>query len=138
MTRAPMNRQRGFAIVSAIFLVVVLGLLGAMIVSLSSTQQIGSARDLLGSRAYFAARAGIEWGVYQAVQSGSCSASTTMPALAGGAAGFTVQVTCVRSGPFEEAGTSVNVYQITSTASTGTAGALDHAERQLQAVVSTP
>lgn len=131
--------SRGFALVSAIFLVVVLSLLGAMIVSLSTTQQVGSTRDLLGSRAYFAARAGIEWGVYQVLQGGgACSASSTLPALAGSAAGITVVVNCSRSGPFDEAGNNVSVYQITSTASIGTPGAVDRAERQLQAVVSTP
>jgi MSHA biogenesis protein MshP len=128
----------GFAIMSAVFLVVVLSLLGAMIVSLSTTQQIGAARDLLGSRAYFAARAGIDWGVYQALQAGSCAASSALPALSGSAAGFNVNVACSASGPFNEAGTNVTVYQITATATTGTLGAHDHAERQLQAVVSTP
>ena len=130
--------QRGFALISAVVLVVVFALLGTAIVSLSSTQQLGSARDLFGSRAYFAAKAGIEWGAYQVLQAGSCNASSTLPALGGSAAGFTVTVGCTRSGPFDEAGNSVLVYQITSTATSGSAGAPDHAERQLQAVVSTP
>jgi MSHA biogenesis protein MshP len=133
-----MKQQHGFALISAVFLVVVLALLGAMIVSLSTTQHVSSARDLLGSRAYFAARAGIEWGSYQVLQSGGCAASSTLPALTGSATGFTVIVDCTASGPFDEAGSSVRVYRITSTASTGTLGALDHAERQLQAVISTP
>lgn len=131
-------RQGGFAILSAVFLIVVLALLGTMIVSLSTTQQVGSARDLAGSKAYFAAKAGIEWGVYQVLQAGVCTASSTLPALSGSATGFTVTVTCSRTGPFDEAGTNVYVHQITSTASMGTVGAADYAERQLQAVVSTP
>ena len=138
MTRRQVKRQQGFAIISAVFLVAVLGLLGTWIVSLASTQQVGAARDLLGSRAYFAAKTGIEWGAYQVLQAGTCNASTTLPALSGSAANFTVTVTCTRTGPFDEAGTTVNVYQINSTASTGTLGAADYAERQLQAVVSTP
>jgi MSHA biogenesis protein MshP len=131
--------QRGFAIVAAIFLLVVLALLGAVIVSLSSTQQMGVTRDLQGSRAYFAARVGTEWGVYQALQASSCAASSTLPALAGSAAGFTVQVQCARFpavGSFDEGGAAVVVYQITSTATQGTFGALNYVERQLQSVVS--
>ena len=135
--RAP-RRRRGFALVSAVFLLVVLALLGAMIVAVSTTQQVGQARDVLGSRAYFAARAGLEWGVYQALRSASCGASSTLPALAGSAQGFTVQVACSASGPFDEGSASVIVYRITSTASRGTPGAIDRVERQLQAVVSTP
>lgn len=131
-------RQGGFAIISAVFLIVVLSLLGAMMVSLSTTQQVGSARDLLGSRAYFAARAGIDWGSHRVLQSGACAAGSTLPALTGSASSFTVTVDCAASGPYDEGGTSVRVYRITSTASTGTPGAADHAERQLQAVISTP
>ena len=130
--------SRGFALISAVVLIVVFALLGAAIVSLSTTHQISSARDLFGSRAYFAAKAGIEWGAYQVLQSGSCAASSTLPSLSGSAAGFTVAVTCTRSGPIDEAGSSVFVYQITSTASIGTLGAAGYAERQLQAVLSTP
>jgi MSHA biogenesis protein MshP len=133
-----MKRQRGFAIISAVFIVVVLALLGAMIVSLSTTQQVGSTRDLLGSRAYFAAKAGIEWGAYQALQASTCSGSTTLPALSGSAQGFSVVVNCSLSGPVDEAGTSVLVYKITSTATVGTVGGLDYAERQLTALISTP
>lgn len=138
MSAACRQRQGGFAIISAVFLIVIFALLGAMIVSLSTTQHVGAARDLAGSRAYFAAKAGIEWGAYQVLQAGTCTASTTLPALSGSAAGFAVVVTCTRTGPFDEAGTSVFVHQITSTASVGIAGAPDYAERQLQAVVSTP
>lgn len=123
---------------SAVFLLVVLALLGAMIVALSTTQHVGQARDLFGSRAYFAARAGIEWGVYAALRNNACAASATLPPLAGSAQDFSVVVGCTVSGPFDEGGTTVRVYQLTSTATRGAAGAPDQVERQLQAVVSTP
>jgi MSHA biogenesis protein MshP len=130
--------QQGFAIVSAIFLMVVLALLGGLMVSLSNSQQISAVRDVLGTRAYYAARAGMEWGVYQALRTGSCPASAALPAAVA-ATGFSVQVACVTNAvPYDEAGVSVKVFQITATASAGTAGAHDFAERQLQAIVSTP
>jgi MSHA biogenesis protein MshP len=59
------QRIRGFTIVSAIFILVVLAALGAFIVNISTNQQIGSALDVQGERAYHAARAGVEWGVYK-------------------------------------------------------------------------
>jgi MSHA biogenesis protein MshP len=129
--------QRGFAMVSAIFLMVVLALLGGLMLSLSNSQQISGVRDLLGTRAYYAARAGIEWGAYQALRNNSCSPASPLP-NAVAATGFAVQVVCVASGPYDEAGVSVTLYQITATASAGTPGAHDFAERQLQAVVSRP
>ena len=57
--------QRGFAMVSAIFLLVVLASLGVAMVTLSTSQHASSAMDVMGSRAYQAARAGIEWALYQ-------------------------------------------------------------------------
>lgn len=123
---------------SAVFLIVVLALLGAMIVALSTTQQVSQVRDLDGSRAYFASRAGLEWGVYRVLHDTNCPATSTMPALAGSATGFAITVTCSANGPYDEAGNNVTVYQVTSTATKGTLGSLDYVDRQMQAVISTP
>ena len=62
------NMQSGFSLVTAIFLLVILASLGAFIVTVSGLQQTSSALDVQGSRAYHAARSGIEWGTYQVVQ----------------------------------------------------------------------
>jgi len=72
----PLRRslQSGVTIVSAIFILVVLAALGAFIVTVSTSQQIGSALDVQGSRAYQAARSGIEWGVYQTQASPNAAA----------------------------------------------------------------
>jgi MSHA biogenesis protein MshP len=85
----------GFAIFSAIFILVVLATLGAFILNISSGQQIGSALDVQGVRAYHAARAGIEWGLFQQMQGGvACPAGSFVPGAAT-LGGFTVSVTCV-------------------------------------------
>lgn len=86
--------QRGFTAVSAIFILVILTVLGAFIMTVSTNQQIGSAQDLLGVRAYEAARSGIEWGLYQQLRNGSCAASSNFAPPAPTLAGFTVTVTC--------------------------------------------
>ena len=127
---------QGFAMMSAIALLVLLGMLGAFMVTLSNTQQIASVRDVLGTRAYYAARTGVEWGVYQALRNSNCASGALPNGVA--ATGFTVQVVCAASGPYDEAGVSITVYQITATATSGTLGGFDYAERQLQAVVSKP
>jgi MSHA biogenesis protein MshP len=135
MTRT--RHSRGFAMVSAIFLMVVLALLGGLMVTMSNTQQISAVRDIAGTRAYQAARTGIEWGAYRALQAGACPFTAALP-NAINATGFSVQVTCTSSGPYDEGGAPYSVYQITSTATTGTLGQHDHAERQLQAVMHAP
>ena len=48
MTRNKLVRQKGFAAVAAVFLVVGLAALGAFMVSLSNTQQVTSAQDTMG------------------------------------------------------------------------------------------
>jgi MSHA biogenesis protein MshP len=101
-----LHKSAGLALVTAIFLLVVLAGLGVAVVSLTTSQQASSIQDLQGGRAYQAAKAGLEWGLYQALQSGggtpaanlNCanaanSYSFAMPAGTSLSA-FTVTVTC--------------------------------------------
>jgi MSHA biogenesis protein MshP len=71
------TRQSGVGLVTAIFLLVVLAGLGAASVTLFTAQQESSNLDLEGARAYQAARAGIEWGLYEQLREGRCVASTS-------------------------------------------------------------
>jgi MSHA biogenesis protein MshP len=69
--------QYGFLLVTAIFLLVILAALGAFILTISGTQQTSSALDVQGTRAYQAARAGIEWASYQVlINPGGCAGYT--------------------------------------------------------------
>lgn len=110
-----MKPARGFAILSAIFILVVLAALGAFILSISSQQQIGSALDVQGVRAFQAARAGIEWGLFRQLQSASCAASANFVPAATTLSGFTVTVTCTATADPGGFGGPV-VYSIVSSA----------------------
>jgi len=89
------RRQRGVGLVTAIFLLVVLAGLGVAMVSIFNAQQTGSNQDLQGARAYQAARAGLEWGLFQQLRNGRCDASKSFAMPAGSTlAGFQVVVTC--------------------------------------------
>lgn len=134
-------RARGFSLISAIFLLVVIAALGAFAVTLSTTQQQSSALDVTGARAYQAARAGIEWGVFQVLQNNAgayaadcpgAGTTQTLAPLPNTLAGFTVSVGCISTAS-TEAGMPVTMYQLTSTASTtGVApGAPGYVERQI-------
>ena len=61
------SNQSGFTIVQAIFILVVLAMLGTYMVSLSTVGQATSTQALLQARAYQAARAGLEWGIARVV-----------------------------------------------------------------------
>lgn len=98
----PVVSQRGFSLFSAIFLLVMLSALGAAIVKVTSSSQIASALDIQGERAYQAARAGIEWGLYRQLREKVCLAATSfaLPAetiVRSTLAGLTVTVSCTLS-----------------------------------------
>lgn len=107
-------KQRGMGIVTAVFLITVLALLGAFVVSVSGFQQKSSQLDIQGARAYQVARAGVEWGAYQSLRNNSCAGTTlTFPGTT--LAGFTTTVTCSRTS-HTELTTTVTMDQITATA----------------------
>ena len=122
--------QGGFAIISAIFLLVTLAALGAFILTVSNTQQLTSAQDIQGSRAYWAAKGGIQWVAASIIATGACPGG--QPAFADG---FAVVVTCA-SNAYVEGVTARTVYWVTSTASSGGAvGGIGYSERQVQVFI---
>lgn len=127
--------QRGFSLVSAIFLLVVIAALGTFAVTLSTTQQQSSALDVMGSRAYQASRAGIEWGAYQALRNGSCVVTQQLAPLPNTLADFIVNVTCIPN-TYNETGTTVNMYQLTSTATQGAVATPNYVERQMSVTIA--
>jgi MSHA biogenesis protein MshP len=132
----PPSLQQGFSIITAIFLLVVMAALGAYMLTFSSVQQTNAAQDLQGSRAYQAARAGVEFGIYQVTRKGVCGASNSLT-LSGTLSAFAVTVNC-NSYTFTEGGRVVAVYQIKSTAvqAGGAVGSTNSIERQLVATLS--
>jgi len=133
------DKQRGVALVSAIFLLVVLAALGAYMVTVSGVQQTTVSRGLLNARVYYAARAGLEWGIHRAVAppsygGGQCSASNPSFTIDGaGLSDIQLAVNCSSNEYIP--GTDTRIYTITSTASHSTAGTVDYAERKLEATV---
>ncbi|KXB30249.1 hypothetical protein AT959_12885 [Dechloromonas denitrificans] len=131
--------QRGFAIVSALFIVVALASLGAAMMYFSTTQHITGLQDLQGSRALAAARTGSDWVVANIMGSESDNAPQyACPAVSPFTfAGFTLTVGCTHS-THDEEGHRIRVYVIAATASAGGAvGSLSYVERRVDTVVAT-
>ena len=151
-----LDRQAGIALASAIFLIVVLAALGAIVVTVSGLQHTSSARDVMGAKAYQAARSGIEWGAYKVLKqaaplgTGACPTPnpTAIPMPAGtDLTGLTVYVDCAQTPPFDEGsrtaagGNPLEFYVIKATAcnqppcpNTTNPGP-GYVERQLQATI---
>lgn len=132
--RAPLppRPQNGFAIVAAIFLLVVLAALGAFMLTLSNSQQLTSAQDLQGTRTYWAAKAGIQWAADRLkLPAVACPAASTTFALDG----FAVTVTCDAKG-YTEGTVGKTIYWVESTATAGGAvGGIAYTERVLNAFI---
>ena len=120
------RRQRGFGAIAALFVLLVLTLLGAAMVTVSNSQQLASAQDVRGSSAYWAARAGLEWGIASATN--ACAAGNQV------LDGFNVAVTCQQSTYSD--GEAIRIFQITATASAGgVPGNLGYVERSVSVSV---
>ena len=132
---------RGFAVIAAIFLVVVLAALGAFMLSVSNTQQLTSAQDLQGSRAYWAARAGLEWAIAAVpaapASAALCSnaaltpiASATAPAQIDG---FNLRISCAKTS-YVDGTVSPVLYRMESQAATAApVGSIGYVERSVTA-----
>ena len=142
----PRRCVRGFGAIAAIVVLVVLSALAAALVRIAGAAQTASAQDLLGARAFQAARAGLDWGLYQAFKASwtSCSgASQTLDLVAD--TGFRVTVRC-DSSVFNEGESApgvprtVRIYTVDAVACNGAAACPDDAraarpgyvERRLQ------
>lgn len=137
MRQASAN-QRGVALVSAIFLLVVLAALGAYMLTVSGVQQTTVNRALIDARTHYAARAGLEWGIHRAVSpptlgTGECSSSAQFGLTGYGLDNVQVTVECVLN--LYTPGVDAYVYAITSTARNFSTGTAEYAERKLEATV---
>jgi MSHA biogenesis protein MshP len=103
----PWGRQGGFGMITAIVILVILAALAAAITSFGTAQHTTSAQDIMATKAWQAAKAGNEWGLYQAIKDqdwgaagtkcSSGSQNRTLDLTTDPDVGFTVQVCCVLS-----------------------------------------
>jgi MSHA biogenesis protein MshP len=120
-----MPRDKGFAIIVALFVLVTLAGLGAAMLSVTTSQHSGQAQDIVAARAFQAARSGLDWGVFQVSNN---TAGTFATNCAGGPAsqtfsslpdlpGLWVEVTCT-STVYSEGLASPRIYSLVATACT--------------------
>jgi MSHA biogenesis protein MshP len=128
-------RNRGFSLVSAVFLLVVVSLVAAYALSIGSTQRADTTLALVGKRADLAARAGLEWGIGRVLQDSACPASTSFSPTGLGLSQFSVAVSCT-SVSVTEGAITYPVYTLSVTATLGSEGSEDFARRTVSAQVS--
>jgi len=128
------SREAGFTIVQAIFVLVVLGMLGAYMVTMSTVQQATSTQALMQARAYQAARAGLEWGTKTVVDSdpSECFTSSDGDFSLGV---FDVDVDCEKLDEGHEANQPFKVFNLKSTATYNDISSPDYVSRTLEVTI---
>lgn len=130
------TRQQGAALITAIFLIVVIAIVAAMVANVAATQQVTSGRALDATRAYYAARTRLER-VIDVVAAGTYTADDcpTIPAPSS-IDGFTTELELCDETPVSEGGAQYDVFILRVSAYRGdrTSGTL--VRRELRAVVT--
>lgn len=121
------RHESGVSLVAALFMVVVLGGLGVFLAVISSTQHTTTVHAYHAAKAYHAARSGIEWGVYRAVNNLDCNGSLSLNE-------FTVTIAC-QSQSVTEGELTYQTVEIRSIAQTGSIGQANRAVRQIETVI---
>lgn len=125
--------QSGFALIAALFLIVVLAALGAFAVRINNAHQSATELELLSARARFAAQAAIEYAARRLETSNDCNAVTASPpALANG---MNVTIACQPLTTHVVNGLTRTVYSIDVRATSGVYGSPDFVARRVRARV---
>lgn len=127
----PLCNEKGFTLVQAIFILVVLALLGVAMMRLLGLQSSTSVFALQGARAYQAARSGLEWGAARARSGDSCNGTLAVE-------DFSVIVTCSSQQFTEGPGGPYDVFHIRSAAAFGSYGSADYVSRRVEMKVGFP
>lgn len=133
--RSLASKQTGFALVAAMFVMIIIALVVVAMTRLAGNQHGTNSLAIQQARAYQAARSGLDWGITRAL-SGNCAASTSISLSGSNLSEFSgMLVTCSLASYTEETRT-VRIYTLTATAQNGAPAARpDYAYRRLTAVV---
>lgn len=145
-----LRHRCGFALPTAIFLLVILAALGAFVLNISTAQHVGQALDVEGERAWQSANAGMDWARYRVAAAGACPAGTSWGGsnfsldFAGSETlgGYRANIECRLVEATDVAGVATSVFELRVTACNrpnaaeprcpGSAALLGYVERQLQ------
>jgi len=130
-------RQRGASIITAIFLITALAVLGALMTKMITMSSTETLSEWYSAQALYAAESGIDWAastiettlVPAATCPSSAAPSTHSGSVITGRAWFDTSITCTQIDAFY-------LYSITSTGKAGGTSASPATQRQLQVIYS--
>jgi len=130
----PLRYQRGTALLIAVFLIVVIALVGSMIALTSTTQQITSGRNLEATGAFYAARAKLDREIKNVADTNGLQ--NNCPGAVTTNTSFTTKREVCDPVPVEEGGADYTVFFLRISAEKGSRASGTHVRRELEAVVT--
>lgn len=131
------RRQRGAALMTAIFLITVLAVLAAAVAMTAGQQQTSSAQALDQTRAYYAARGRLDIAIERVLNGSGCGDGTGTVDLAG----FTTEIDsgdCAAVTGVREGGDQYDVYTITARAHRGDQASGTRVQREVRVQITKP
>lgn len=127
--RRHLSQARGFSLITALFLLVVVAGLGAYLVSLATTQHLAGALAAQSSRAYYMAQSGLQWAAYRIqTNPGACPMVGTSFLLEG----FTVSLDLCTRTEITEGPDTYAIYDLQTSALVGNLGESSYVTRSLR------
>jgi MSHA biogenesis protein MshP len=124
------QRQRGASLITAVFLITALAVLGAMTTRIITLDSTGTVNEWLSAQSLYAAESGIDWGARYIEDNNTCTPySTSNRVVVTGRSWFDLDITCVSVDNF-------NLYTIISTGKTGGSLGNPMTQRELQVLYS--
>lgn len=126
------RNQKGVALIVVMFIIVVLAAAGVFMMRITQSASANANQVLLSSKATLAAQTGLEWGVYQALQTGDCTNTSSAGFVAEKFEEFTISVNC----SVNNYTSGIDIFEISANAEYGTDPAIaDYAWRKLTVTI---
>lgn len=128
-------KQTGFALVAAMFVLIIIAMVVLAMMRLAGNQHGSNSLAIQQARAYQAARAGLDVGIARTA-AGTCAGSASLSMAGSDLSEFNVTLTCNRLAYVNANGTAAVIYTLTAQAQNGSPGSRpDYAFRSLSAQV---
>ncbi len=135
LTRPAMNKHKGFSLPAAIFILVIMALLAAAVVSIFDRGNKGITQEVLSTRAFYAAESGAQYVLGQLFDlsggTANCSAASNLTFTATGLASCSSSMSC------SSRNISGDVYYTINSTGTCSSGS-DQAVRQIELQAKNP
>jgi len=120
--------QKGVTLVGALFIIVIMALLGTGLLQLMTTSQQSIGQEITSVKAYFASHSATQWGMYQSVYAGGAAVGTNTITFSNSGLTNTTVSTTIQRNIIE----GNNYYNITATGQFGVSADREYSQRMLQ------